>query len=68
MKSSPEAIREAHNAWTEMENRRLKMLASDQSYFAKYLIDRRNALYAGKQTRPRVLVSSFDPGLTNSPE
>ncbi|MDA1308030.1 MAG: hypothetical protein O2985_00340 [Proteobacteria bacterium] len=61
MEPSPEAIREAHNAWTEMENRRLEMLASDQSYFAKYLTDRRNALYAGKQTRPRVLVSPFDP-------
>jgi len=62
MVPSPEAIREVHNLWAEMENRRLEMLASDQLYFAKYLTERRNELYAGKQAKPRVLISPFDPG------
>lgn len=68
MAPSPEAIREVHNLWTEMENRRLEMLASDQSYFAKYLTERRNALYEGKQAKPRVLISPFDPGPTIPPD
>ena len=60
MKSSPEGVREAHDTRTETVNRRLEMLASDQSYFSKHLTERGNALYAGKQTRPRVLISPFD--------
>jgi hypothetical protein len=68
MEPSPEAIREVHNLWTEMENRRLEMLAADQYYFAKYLTKRRNAFYEGKQARPRVLVSPFQPGPTISPD
>jgi hypothetical protein len=68
MPPSPEAIREIHNLWTEMENRRLEMLVSDQSYFSDYLTERRNALYEGKQAKPRVLVSPFDPGPTIPPE
>lgn len=62
MEPSPEAIREVHNLWTEMENRRLEMLASDQRYFSDYLTERRNELYEGKQAKPRVLISPFDPG------
>jgi hypothetical protein len=68
MEPSPEAIREVHNTWAEMENRRLEMLASDQRYFADYLTERRNELYAGEQARPRVLISPFDPGPTIPPE
>ena len=68
MAPSPEAIREVHNLWTEMENRRLEMLASDQNYFANYLTERRNALYEGKQAKPRLLISPFDPGPTISPD
>jgi hypothetical protein len=68
MAPSPEAIREVHNLWTEMENRRLEMLARDQAYFAKYLTERRNALYEGKQEKSRVLISPFDPGPTISPD
>ncbi len=68
MPPSPEAIREVHNLWTEMENRRLEMLAADQRYFADYLTERRNELYAGKQAQPRVLISPFDPGPTIPPD
>jgi hypothetical protein len=68
MPPSPEAIREVHNLWTEMENRRLEMLASDQNFFANYLTERRNALYEGKQAKPRVLISPFDPGPTVPPD
>jgi hypothetical protein len=68
MKPSPEAIREVHNLWTEMENRRLEMLASDLNFFAKYLTERRDALYEGKQVKPRVLVSPFVPGPTIPPD
>ena len=68
MEPSPEAIREVHNLWTEMENRRLEMLTSDQLYFAEYLNERRNELYAGKQAKPRILISPFDPGPSIPPD
>ena len=68
MKPSPEAIREVHNLWVEMESRRLEMLVSDQNYFSKYLTKRRNALYEGKQVKPRVLISPFAPGPTIAPD
>lgn len=68
MAPSPEAIREVHNLWTEMENRRLEMLASDQAYFAKYLDERRNALYENKKAKPKILISPFDPGPTIPPD
>lgn len=68
MDPSPEAIREVHNLWTEMENRRLEMLTADQLYFADYLTERRNELYEGKQAKPRVLISPFDPGPVIPPE
>jgi hypothetical protein len=65
---SPEAIRDVHNAWTEMESRSQEMLAKDLQFLATYLGERRQAFYEGKSARQRVLISPFDPGPTIPPD
>jgi len=67
LETSPEAVREVHNAWTDMMSRSQEMLAADQRYFADYLTKKRDALYAGKPKQTRTLVSPFYPGPTIPP-
>ena len=58
---TPNAIKEIHNTWREMESRSQEMLTKDLKYFAHFLNKLRQELYQKSSDKAANLVKPFYP-------
>ena len=58
---TPNAIKEIHNTWREMESRSQEMLTEDLKYFAHFLNKLRQELYEKSSNKAANLIKPFYP-------